>query len=115
MEIVFHSHHAPLSPRLQLRTERALRKLADRIGTATKATVLFEEDGPTRRVEIVVNVPRQKNLIAKAEGRYLGPAVGAAIDKLTAQVRAAKRIKKASAAKTTAARKKTVRRRAAEE
>jgi ribosome-associated translation inhibitor RaiA len=101
MDIVFHSHHAPLSPRLQQRTERALRKLDERIGGATAASVLFEEDGTTRRVEIIVRARRNKRFVAEAEGRYLGPAVNVALDRLTAQVRAAKRVKKSESRRAT--------------
>ena len=80
------------------RTARALRKIEDRI-QATAATVRFEEDGPVRRVEIVVSAARNRRLVAKAEGRYFGPTVNVVIDKLMAQARAAKRVPRSAARK----------------
>jgi hypothetical protein len=94
MTITFHSHHAPLSPRLKSRTERALMKLGDRIGSPTSANVLFEEDGPERRVEIVLRAARNRRFVATATSRYFGTSVTRAIRRIDAQVRGAKRLRK---------------------
>src|SRR5205823_13221323 len=45
MEIVYHAHHATITPGMRLRTERRLRKLERRLGRVVDATVRFEEDG----------------------------------------------------------------------
>jgi hypothetical protein len=41
-----------------------------------------------KRVEILLHAPRQRDLIARGEGRYFGPAFTTAIDRLTAQIQA---------------------------
>lgn len=111
MEIIFHAHHAHISPRLQLRAERALRKTVERLGRAVDATARFEEDGPTHRVELVLRAPRGKRLVASGEGRTFGPALTEALGRLGAQVEHVKRPRKAvtrrRAAKSTTRRKLT--------
>lgn len=111
MEIIFHAHHAAISTRLQLRTERSLRKTVARLGRAVDAIARFEEDGPTRRVELVLHASRGKRLVASAEGRSFGPALTAALGRLSAQVEHVRRPRKAitrrRAAKSTTRRKLT--------
>jgi len=97
MDILFHSHHAAISPSLRQRTERGLRRLEQRFGGRIGATVRFEEDGPTRRVEIVLTVPKSKRFAAAAEGRFFGPAVSSALSRLAAQLDHLKRSKKTDA------------------
>lgn len=94
MEIVFHSHHATVSDRLRARAEQGLRKLAQRIGPRVGATIRFEEDGPTRVVELVLHVPGRRQLVAKAAGRYWGPSIADALRQLERQVAHAKRTRK---------------------
>lgn len=110
MEIIFHAHHADISPRLHLRTEQGLRKTVARLGRAVDAIARFEEDGPTRRVELVLHAPRGKRLVARGEGRYFGPALTMALGRLGAQiehVRARKAVTRRRAAKSTTRRKLT--------
>ena len=95
MEIVFQSHHANVSPAMRERARRAVEKLARRLERAVDAVIRFEEDGPTRRVEIVLHAPRQRRLIAAAEGRFFGPALAAVVERLERQTRALKRDPKA--------------------
>jgi ribosome-associated translation inhibitor RaiA len=93
MQIIFHSHHASISDRVRLRAERGVRKLADRLGGAVDAVVRFENDGPTRRVEIVMHASRHRKLVAGGEARYLGPALAEAMDGLRDQIDRARRIR----------------------
>ena len=86
MEIIFHAHHAVISPRLQQRAEASLRRLVVRLGRAVDAIVRIEQDGPSRRVELVLHAPRGRRLVARGEGRFFGPALTMALGKLTAQV-----------------------------
>ena len=86
MEIVFHAHHAVISDELRARAERAVHKAAARLRRTVDATVRFEEDGPTRRVEIVLHAPRKAPLVAVGEDRLLGRALSAAASRLQAQV-----------------------------
>src|SRR5690349_4034059 len=60
MDIIFHSHHTTISPRLRIRTEEGIEKLAKRLGRINSATARFAEDGPSRRVEIAVSAWRGK-------------------------------------------------------
>ena len=86
MEIIFHAHHAVISPRLQQRAESSLRRLVARLGRAVDAVVRIEQDGPARRVELVLHAPRGRRLVARGEGRFFGPALTMALGKLTAQI-----------------------------
>jgi hypothetical protein len=92
---------------MRRRAEAAVRKIARRLGRTVDAIIRFEQDGPVKRVEIVLHAPRQRNLIARGEGRYFGPAFAGAMDRLIAQIqtlraghRAARRV--ASAGKAAA-------------
>ena len=91
MEIIFHAHHADISPRLQQRADASLRKIVERLGHAVDAIVRVEEDGPTRRVELVLHAPRGRRLVARGEARYFGPALTVALGKLGAQVKRARK------------------------
>lgn len=86
MDIVFQSHHAVISDRMRLRAERLIEKISKRHPRLTGAVVRFEQDGPTRRVEVVLHVPRRKDLIAEARARNYGPALAEAVGKLTRQL-----------------------------
>ena len=99
MEIIFHAHHADISPRLQQRADASLRKIVARLGRAVDAIVRVEEDGPTRRVELVLHAPRGRRLVARGEGRHFGPALTVALGKLGAQVGRAKHGRSAGTAR----------------
>lgn len=86
MDIVFHGHHATISDHMRQRAQSGVRKLTRRIERAVHASIRFEEDGRTRRVEIVLHAPRHRRLVAAAEGRYFGPALASALDRLRAQI-----------------------------
>jgi ribosome-associated translation inhibitor RaiA len=62
-----------------------------------RATVRFEQDGPTRRVEIVMHAPRRRPLISNGYGRTYGPALAEAVENLQAQLARSKRTPKARA------------------
>ena len=91
MEITFHGHHSPMSPRLQRRAREGVAKLAKRLGHPVDATIRFEEDGPTRRVEIMLHAPRRKAIVAEAGGRYTGSALTEALERLRTQINAVRR------------------------
>ena len=84
--IIFHEHHAVSSENMRLRAERAVRKIARRLPHAVDAVIRFEQDGPTRRVEIVLHAPGHRQLLAKCESRYFGAALQDATDRLLAQL-----------------------------
>ena len=94
MEIVFHSHHATVSDRLRARAERGLRKLALRLPGTVGGTIRFEQDGPTRLVELALTAPGRKQLFAKSGGRFWGPAIAEALRQLEQQVATARRTRK---------------------
>lgn len=87
MEITFHAHHATVSERMRKRAELAVRRAGLRLDRAVDAIIRFEQDGPVKRVEIVLHAPRQRELIARGEAKFFGPALVAAMDKLTSQIR----------------------------
>ena len=91
MEIIFHAHNAPLPDRLRRRAELAIRRMGPRLARAVDAIVRFEQDGPVKRVEIVLHAPRQRNVVALGEAKYYGPALTTAIERLGAQVRKLRR------------------------
>jgi ribosome-associated translation inhibitor RaiA len=87
VEIIFHAHHANVSDRMRRRAEAAVRRAGLRLGRAVDAIIRFEQDGPVKRVEIVLHAPRQRDLIARAEARFFGPAFAAAMERLAVQIR----------------------------
>jgi len=87
VEIIFHTHHAAISDRMRKRAEAAVRRTAVRLARAVDAIIRFEQDGPVKRVEIVLHSPRQRDLVARSEGKFFGPVLADAMDKLTNQIR----------------------------
>ena len=87
MDIIFHAHHAIVSERMRRRAEAAVRKAAVRLGRTVDGIIRFEQDGPVKRVEILLHAPRQRDLMGRGQGRYFGPAFATAMDKLIAQIR----------------------------
>jgi ribosome-associated translation inhibitor RaiA len=94
VEILFQSHHAQVSERIRERARIAVTRLGARLTRAVNAVVRFEEDGPTRRVEIVLHAPRRRAMVAEGSARFFGPALTFAIDRLDAQTRQVKRTPK---------------------
>jgi ribosome-associated translation inhibitor RaiA len=91
VEIIFHAHNAPIPTRLRKRAEIAVKRVSSRLTRAVDAIVRFEQDGPVKRVEIVLRAPRQRNVVALGEAKFYGPALTTAIEKLGAQVRKLRR------------------------
>ena len=94
MEILFQSHHAEVSERLRERARVGLTRLGARLARAVNAVVRFEEDGPTRRVEIVLHAPKRRAVVAEGSARFFGPALTYALGRLDAQTRQLKRTPK---------------------
>ena len=95
MDVIFHSHNAVISERLRSRAETVIHKLETRSARAVRAIVRFEQDGPTRRVEIVMHSSRRRPLISNGYARTYGPALSEAIHNLQAQLARSKRTRKA--------------------
>ena len=91
MDINFHAHHAVISERLRTRASRAIDRYSERFPFAVGATVLFEQDGPHRRVEIVVYGRQSRRWVAEGAGRTYGPALTAALAHLETQLAHGKR------------------------
>jgi ribosome-associated translation inhibitor RaiA len=102
MDIVFHGRGVAVSDHMRLRAITGVRKLTERSDRAVDAVIRFEEDGPTRRVEIVLHAPRHRRVVAEAEGRHFGPALTAALARLRIQLTALKRTVRARAARVRA-------------
>ena len=97
MDVIFHSHNAVISPRLRSRAESIIHKLEVRSARAVRAVIRFEQDGPTRRVEIVMHASRRRPLISNGYARNYGPALSEAIHNLQAQLARSKRTRKVRA------------------
>ena len=95
MDVIFHSHNAVISERLRSRAESIIHKLEARAARAVRAVVRFEQDGPTRRVEIVMHASRRRPLISNGYARTYGPALAEAVHNLQAQLARSKRPRKA--------------------
>ena len=96
MEIIFQAHHATVSDGLREQAERAVRKAAERLTRVVDAVVRFENDGPMRRVEIILHAPRQKRFIASGTAARFNAALSTAVSRLEAQMRQHKRSRQAS-------------------
>jgi ribosome-associated translation inhibitor RaiA len=95
VDVIFHAHNAVISERLRSRAETVIHKLETRSARAVRAIVRFEQDGPTRRVEIVMHSSRRRPLISNGYARTYGPALSEAIHNLQAQLARSKRTRKA--------------------
>ncbi len=87
MDIIFHSHHATISESMRRRAEAGVRRFGRRIGRVVDAIIRFEQDGPMKRVEIVLHAPPKRDFVARGESRFYGLALTAALARLGAQVR----------------------------
>ncbi len=95
MDVIFHSHNAVISERLRSRAESIIHKLETRAARPVRAVVRFEQDGPTRRVEIVMHASRRRPLVSNGYARTYGPALSEAVHNLQAQLARSKRTRKA--------------------
>jgi ribosome-associated translation inhibitor RaiA len=91
MEIILHAHHAEVTESLRAKAERAVERLSARVRRVVTAIVRFEGDGPSKRVEIVLQSPRRPDLVARAFDRRYEPALALAVTRLEAQVARARR------------------------
>ncbi|HYN83518.1 MAG TPA: hypothetical protein VES88_18725 [Gemmatimonadaceae bacterium] len=91
---------------MRRRAELAVQRAA-RLARGADAIVRFEQDGPVKRVEIVLHAPRQRNIVALAEDRFYGRALTAAIARLSAQVRRLGRARKSGVRKRAGIRERT--------
>jgi ribosome-associated translation inhibitor RaiA len=91
MEIILHAHHAEVPESLRERAERAVSRLSTRLRRVVTAIVRFEGDGPSKRVEIVLQAPRRADLVAEAFDRRYEPALALAVSRLERQVDRARR------------------------
>lgn len=95
MEVIFHAHHAEISERMRQRARRAVEKVAARLDRAVDAIIRFEQDGPAKRVEVVLHAPRHRQLVAVAEDRFFGNALAEVVARLQRQIASVKRTPKA--------------------
>ena len=86
MEIILHAHHADVTESLREQAEAAIRRIATRMHRVVNAIVRFVGDGPTRRVEIVLQGSRTRALFAQADARHFEPALATAVNRLESQV-----------------------------
>ena len=94
MEIIFHAHRAVISAPMRQRAESHIAKIAGRMRRLVDAIVRFEQDGPVRRVEVVLHAPRMRPLIGQGFGRTYGPALTEALDNVQSQIARRKRTPK---------------------
>lgn len=86
MEIILHAHHAEVTESLREQAEAAVTRLAKRLHRVANAIVRFVGDGDTRRVEIVLQRARSRELFVHADARAFAPALSAAVHRLESQV-----------------------------
>ena len=91
MEIVIHSHHAEISEHMRKKAIRQVERAAERIPRAVEGIIRFEGDNGLKRVTITLRAPRHHDIMGKAEGKFYGPAITAAIARVLAQVNREKR------------------------
>jgi ribosome-associated translation inhibitor RaiA len=78
---------------MQRRAELAVEQAAKRLSRAVDAIVRIEQDGPVKRVEIVLHAPRNRDIVARGQAKFYGPAMTIAVDRLSAQVRKLRELK----------------------
>lgn len=97
MEVVFHSHHAPISDHMRRRAETAVRKVAKRAQRPVDAVIRFTGDGPQKSVEIELHIASGRRYRVSSRSRFFGNALADATRRLTRQLDHKKRTPKARA------------------
>jgi len=90
---------------MRRRAEAGVRRIGRRVARAVDAVIRFEQDGPVKRVEIVLHAPPKRDLVARGESRFYGLALADALVRIGAQVqnyRALSTSKRARAARLAA-------------
>ncbi|HEU4564590.1 MAG TPA: HPF/RaiA family ribosome-associated protein [Gemmatimonadaceae bacterium] len=95
MEIIFQAHNAVISDQMRARSERAVRKMGVRLRRTVDAVIRFEQDGPVRRVEVVLNAPGRRPLVAEGTAHTFGPALSSAVGRIERQLGRHKRSSRA--------------------
>ena len=72
---------------MRRRAEAGARRAGRRVGRAVDAIIRFEQDGPVKRVEIVLHASSRRDLVARGESRFYGLALTSALERLNAQIR----------------------------
>jgi len=85
VEIHFHAHHAEVSAAMRKRAEREVRRVAVRLPRVVEAIIRFEQDGNVRRVSVALRAPKHHDLLGTGEGRYFGPSLAQALQRVKAQ------------------------------
>ena len=109
MDIVIHSHHATVSEHMRKQAIRQVERAGARIPRTVEAIIRFEEDGATKRVTLTLRAPKHHDIMGKAEGRFFGPAITAAIARVMTQVNREKRETGHASARAAARSKRTSR------
>ena len=86
MDITVQAHHMEISNMLRTRAERVIGRLGSLLHRPVDAIVRFEQDGGTRKVEIVLHPPRRRALVGAARHRSAGPALAEAARRVEAQI-----------------------------
>jgi len=86
MQILFQNHDAPVSDRMRRRAEQAVLNAARRARRPVDAVIRFREDGPSRRVELILHTSTGRRYVATSTARYFGTAIASAARRLTAQL-----------------------------
>jgi len=92
VDIIFHAHHATISESMRRRAEAGVRRIGRRIGSAVDAVIRFEQDGPVKRVDIVLHAPPKRDVVARGESRFFGLALTASLERLSARVRSLRKV-----------------------
>lgn len=100
MNIVTQMHRASVTDAQRRKYERMVGARARKLPRGARAVVRLSESGVVRRVEIVLDVPRQATLVAAAEGKWFATCVAQALDRLDAQILSAKQTPKTRARHT---------------
>jgi len=104
MHIVMQSHRAALTDAQRVKYEQMVAARARKFPSAVRAVVRLSEDGARRRVEIVLDLPRQASIAVLAEGEWFATCLSQALARLDARVRKVKATPRTRARKTRAAR-----------
>ena len=97
MNIVTQLHRASVTDAQRRKYEGLVNTRARKLPRETRALLRLSEAGVLRRVEIVLDVPRQATLVAAAEGKWFATCVGQALSRLDAQILSAKQTPKTRA------------------
>jgi ribosomal subunit interface protein len=86
MNIIITARHCEIPDDLRVRASELLTRVSKMVRRPQRAEITFDIDHQSKRVELILNLPRNQVRVAKAEADDFQTALDSALDKLKHQL-----------------------------